>query len=61
MGVLMDGNVKKAYVCGNSRVYFRAGALEYLEAQQLIALEPLYKHIGECTKLPPISVTVKNL
>merc|ERR1719469_14491 len=34
----MDGNVKKAYVCGNSRVYFRAGALEYLEAQRLIAL-----------------------
>jgi len=33
-----DGSVQKAFVCGNTRVYFRAGSLEYLETQRLTAL-----------------------
>jgi myosin heavy subunit len=33
-----DGNVVKAFECGRSRVYFRTGALEFLEAKRLVAL-----------------------
>lgn len=32
------GDVKKAYACGKTRVYFRAGALEHLESERLLAL-----------------------
>lgn len=33
-----DGKVMKAFVIGRTRVYFRAGALEYLEAERVKAL-----------------------
>jgi myosin-5 len=33
-----DGSTQKAFVCGKTRVYFRAGSLEFLEAQRLTAL-----------------------
>lgn len=33
-----DGKIMKAFECGSSRVYFRMGALESLEAKRLIAL-----------------------
>ena len=33
-----DGVVTKAFEVGNSRVYFRTGALEFLEAKRLVAL-----------------------
>ena len=33
-----DGKVTKAFEIGKSRVYFRTGALEYLEAKRLVAL-----------------------
>ncbi|GKY94545.1 hypothetical protein MPSEU_000420200 [Mayamaea pseudoterrestris] len=33
-----DGKVLKAFVIGRTRVYFRAGALEYLEAERVRAL-----------------------
>ena len=29
-----DGSVVTAYICGNTKVFFRAGALQYLERQQ---------------------------
>jgi myosin V len=32
------GNVKKSFQCGKSRIYFRLGALETLEAKRLVAL-----------------------
>ena len=34
-----DGTKKKAYTCGKSKVYFRSGALEYLEEQRLLGFE----------------------
>jgi len=37
--VSKDGTVIKAFVMGNTRTYFRAGALEFLEAERL-------KHLG---------------
>ena len=36
-----DGKVKKAYICGKTKVYFRGGALEYLEEQRLLAFEKM--------------------
>ena len=33
-----NGSARKAFVCGKSRVYFYAGALEYLESKRLVAL-----------------------
>ena len=41
MEVTEGGKVTKVFVMGKSRVYFRAGALEYLENQRLIALGTL--------------------
>jgi len=33
-----NGSVVKAFVCGKTRAYFRAGSLEYLEAERLVSL-----------------------
>jgi len=33
------GETKRAYTCGKTKVYFRSGALEYLEEQRLLAFE----------------------
>ena len=41
-----DGTVVKAFECGRSRVYFRTGALEFLEAKRLVALGVLATAIG---------------
>lgn len=34
-----EGEITKAFVCGESRVYFRPGALEYLESERLKIFE----------------------
>jgi len=34
-----SGEITKAFVCGNTRVYFRVGALEHLESERLTAYD----------------------
>ena len=45
-----DGTVVKAFECGRSRVYFRTGALEFLEAKRLVALGVLATAIGRLAR-----------
>ena len=45
-----EGKVVKAYVCGKTRIYFRTGAVEYLEAERMIALGLLARQIQKIVR-----------
>jgi len=45
-----DGVIRKIYVMGKTRVYFKQGALEYLESKRIVALGVLAVHIQKCVR-----------
>lgn len=45
-----DGKSVKSFVCGKTRIYFKTGSLEYLEAERMIALGLLARQIQKIAR-----------